>query len=171
VTIGVAVTGAGEAGRAHAAAHRVAPTSHTAVLPPLRSVPIADVSAGSGSVAAGRFGYERPDTSWQAVAADPEVDVVRVVLADALHRGRVVGLLRAGEHVLCEKPLNEARAFLEGVAGIDEVDASPRDPSCDEGLHDREALAAVVGSADRSGGSGDGAAQRERAPREAGVGR
>src|SRR5512133_2430587 len=44
MTIGVAVIGAGMAGRAHAAAYRVAPTLYRSTLPDLRFVSIGDVA-------------------------------------------------------------------------------------------------------------------------------
>jgi predicted dehydrogenase len=116
MTIGVAVIGAGMAGRAHAAAYRSAPTLYASVLPPLRYVSIADVSPQFGALAAKRFGYERYDTSWQAIAADPDIDVVSVVVANSLHREMVEGLLAAGKHVLCEKPLSDSLADARAMA-------------------------------------------------------
>ena len=119
MTLGVAVIGAGMAGRAHAAAYRTAPTLYASTLPPLRYVSIADVSPELGELAARRFGYERNDTSWQALAEDPSIDVVSVVVANRLHREMVEGLLAAGKHVLCEKPLSDtlddARAMVEAA--------------------------------------------------------
>ena len=44
MTIGVAVIGAGMAGRAHAAAYRIAPTLYQSTLPALRFVSIGDVA-------------------------------------------------------------------------------------------------------------------------------
>ena len=73
--------------------------------PPIRLVSIGDVNAEFGSLAARRFGYERNDTSWQAIAEADDIDVVSVVIANSLHREVVEGLLAAGKHVLCEKPL------------------------------------------------------------------
>ena len=116
MTIGIAVIGAGMAGRAHAAAYRTAPTLYQSTLPPLRYVSIADVSAEFGAQAAKRFGYERSDTSWQAVAEDPEIDVVSVVVANSLHREMVEGLLEAGKHVLCEKPLSDSLEDARAMA-------------------------------------------------------
>ena len=49
MTIGIAVIGAGMAGRAHAAAYRTAPTLYESVLPPLRFVSIGDVSPEFGA--------------------------------------------------------------------------------------------------------------------------
>ena len=125
MTIGVAVIGAGMAGRAHAAGYRIAPTLYASTLPPLRFVSIADVSPEFGDLAAQRFGYERSDTSWQAIADNPEIQVVSVVVANSLHREIVEGLLAAGKHVLCEKPLSDtlddARAMAEMARTADTV--------------------------------------------------
>jgi len=104
------------AGRAHAAAYRTAPTLYRSVLPPLRYVSIADMSPEFGALAARRFGFERSDTSWQAIAENPDVDVVSVVVANALHREMVEGLVAAGKHVLCEKPLSDTLADAWAMA-------------------------------------------------------
>jgi len=123
--IGIAVIGAGMAGRAHAAGYRVAPTLYQSTLPDLRFVSIADVSPELGSLAARRFGYERSDTSWQAIAEDPAINVVSVVVANHLHREMVEGLVAAGKHVLCEKPLSDnledARAMADVARSADTV--------------------------------------------------
>ena len=125
MTIGVAVIGAGMAGRAHAAGYRIAPTLYASTLPPLRFVSSADVSPEFGTLAAQRFGYERSDTSWQSIAANPEISVVSVVVANSLHREIVEGLLAAGKHVLCEKPLSDtlddARAMAEAARTADTI--------------------------------------------------
>ncbi|MHA7291437.1 Gfo/Idh/MocA family protein [Arthrobacter sp. MDT3-24] len=118
-SLGVAVIGAGMAGKAHAAAYRTASALYSPVLPPVRLVSIGDVNAEFGSLAARRFGYERNDTSWQAIAEADDIDVVSVVIANSLHREVVEGLLAAGKHVLCEKPLSgslaDARAMAEAA--------------------------------------------------------
>jgi predicted dehydrogenase len=125
MTIGVAVIGAGMAGRAHAAAYRTAPTLYESTLPDLRYVSIGDISPELGSLAARRFGYERNDMSWQAIAEDPAIDVVSVVVANHLHREIVEGLIAAGKHVLCEKPLSDnledARAMADLARSADTV--------------------------------------------------
>jgi predicted dehydrogenase len=123
--IGVAVIGAGMAGRAHAAAYRTAPTLYQSTLPDLRYVSIGDISPELGSLAAKRFGYERNDTAWQAIAEDPNINVVSVVVANHLHREIVEGLVAAGKHVLCEKPLSDnledARAMADLARSADTV--------------------------------------------------
>src|SRR4051794_11434773 len=105
-SLGVAVIGAGMAGRAHAAAHRTAPSIYQPTLPPVRLVSIGDVNPEFGEAAARRFGYDRHDTSWQAIAEADDIDVVSVVVA-TLHREVVQGLLEAGKPVHCEKPMSD----------------------------------------------------------------
>jgi predicted dehydrogenase len=93
------------AGRAHAAGYRTAPTLYDEGLPEVRLVAVADVNPAFASDTARRFGFERADNSWEAVGEAPDVDVVSVVVANPLHRPIVEGLLAAGKHVLCEKPM------------------------------------------------------------------
>jgi predicted dehydrogenase len=97
MTIGVAVIGVGMAGRAHAAGYRIAPMLYRSTLPDLRFISIGDVSPELGSLVARRFGYERSDTSWRAIAEDPDIHVVSVVVANFLHREMVEGLVAAGK--------------------------------------------------------------------------
>jgi predicted dehydrogenase len=113
--IGVAVIGAGMAGRAHAAGYRTATTLYGAGLPEVRLVAVADVNEQFAADTARRFGYGRAETSWEAVAAAPDVDVVSVVVANHLHREVVEGLLAAGKHVLCEKPFAPTVADAESM--------------------------------------------------------
>lgn len=123
--IGVAVIGAGMAGKAHAAAYRNAPAVYGSILPPIRLVSIADAYEPLAQAAAARFGYARHDTSWRAIAEADDIDVVSVVVANSLHREIVEGLLAAGKHVLCEKPLSDtiadARAMDEAARSASSI--------------------------------------------------
>ena len=116
MSIGVAVIGAGMAGRGHAAAYRAATSLYGSDLPDVKLVSIGDVNAQFGEAAAKRFGFERHDADWRKIADDPNVHAVSVVVANSLHREIVEGLLAAGKHVLCEKPLSDtlddARAMV-----------------------------------------------------------
>ena len=118
MTIGIAVIGAGMAGKAHAAAYRVAPTLYESTLPDLRYVSTGDMNAEVGREAARRYGYERSDTDWWAIADDPDIQVVSVVIANSLHLEVVRGLIEAGKHVLCEKPLSDTLASARKMADL-----------------------------------------------------
>lgn len=119
-SIGVAVIGAGMAGRAHAAGYRMASTMYGTDLPDVRLVAIADVNEEVADDAARRFGYRRAEYDWKAVAEAEDVDVVSVVVANHLHREVVECLLAAGKHVLCEKPMapsiEDAEAMVAAAA-------------------------------------------------------
>jgi predicted dehydrogenase len=128
-SIGVAVIGAGMAGRAHAAGYRSASTVYGEGLPEIRLAAIADVNPAFAADTARRFGYERAEGGWEAVAAAADVDVVSVVVANPLHRRIVEGLLAAGKHVLCEKPMAPT-------------------------VEDAEAMVAAAGASDRETGIG-----------------
>ena len=106
------------AGKAHAAAYRVAPTLYESTLPDLRYVSIGDMNAEVGRAAARRYGYERSDTDWRAIADDPDIQVVSVVIANSLHLEVVRGLIEAGKHVLCEKPLSDTLASARKMADL-----------------------------------------------------
>jgi predicted dehydrogenase len=122
--IGVAVIGAGMAGRAHASGYRSAPAVFDAGLPGIRLVAIADAHEPFAVDTARRYGFERAETSWQAVAEAPDIDAVSVVVPNRLHREIVEALLEAGKHVLCEKPL--APSVADAQAMVDRAEKSGR---------------------------------------------
>jgi len=123
-SIGVAVIGAGMAGRAHASGYRCAPAVFSTDLPDVRLVAIADAYEPFAVDVARRYGYQRAETNWQAIAEADDIDAVSVVVANELHREIVEALLEAGKHVLCEKPL--APSVADGQAMVDRAEKSDR---------------------------------------------
>lgn len=61
---------------------------------------------------ADEFGIRNRHASYEALAADPEVDAIYVATPHAFHKENTLTCLRAGKHVLCEKPftINAAEA-------------------------------------------------------------
>jgi predicted dehydrogenase len=104
-SIGVAVIGAGMAGRAHAAAFRSAGTVFRSGRPAIRLVAISDVNLPLADSVRRRYGFARAEGDWEAIAQASDIDAVSVAVDNRLHRPIVEGLLAAGKHVLCEKPL------------------------------------------------------------------
>ncbi len=119
-SIGVAVIGGGMAGRAHAAGYRMATTLFGTERPDVRLVAVADTNAAVADDAAKRYGYERAEYDWRAIAEASDVDAVSVVVANHLHREIVEGLIAAGKHVLCEKPLAGSLADAEAMVAAAE---------------------------------------------------
>jgi predicted dehydrogenase len=115
------------AGRSHAAGYRQANTVFGRGLPRIRLAAIADANTALAEDAADRYGFDKAVSSWEAVAGDPSIDAVSIVVGNALHRPIAEALVAAGKHVLCEKPLagsmEDARAMVELEKNADVVTA------------------------------------------------
>ncbi len=121
-SIGVAVIGAGMAGRAHAHGYRSAQTVFAPGLPEIRLVSVADINTDLAADTAQRYGFTRSDNSWQDIVAADDIDAVSVVVANHLHREIVTELAKAGKHILCEKPL--APTAADAAAMVEAVEAA-----------------------------------------------
>lgn len=120
--IGVAVIGAGMAGRTHANAWRQAQTVFDPeALPPIRRVAICDVYEPFAKAAAESYEYERYTTNWKDIVDADDIAVVSIVVANSLHREIAEALIKSGKHVLCEKPLTDS---LEDAKAMTEVAAA-----------------------------------------------
>jgi len=111
-TIGVGLIGTGYMGKCHALAwNAVKPVFGDGPKP--RLVHLAEVSADLAARRADGFGFEKSTSDWQALIADPEVDVVSVTTPNAFHAEMAIAALAAGKHVWCEKPMAVALADAE----------------------------------------------------------
>ncbi|HJB10921.1 MAG TPA: Gfo/Idh/MocA family oxidoreductase [Candidatus Brachybacterium merdavium] len=118
--LSVAVIGAGMAGKTHANAWRQAGTVYELGLPPVRLATIADVHLPFAEDAAARYGYEKAVGDWREVAADESIDIVSIVVGNALHREIAEAMAAAGKHVLCEKPLAGTLEDAEAMAVLEQ---------------------------------------------------
>lgn len=91
-----------------------------AVIAPIRSskrsqlVAVASRSPEKASQYASQWGIPRYFSSYEALLADPEIDVIYNSLPNSLHAEWSIKAMQMGKHVLCEKPL---------TASLQEVDA------------------------------------------------
>lgn len=51
------------------------------------------------------FGYEQVSPDAQSVFDDPEIDVIDICTPPMVHKEQIIAALKAGKHVICEKPL------------------------------------------------------------------
>ena len=75
-------------------------------------VAVGSRTAASAQAFGQRFGAARCHASYEALANDPEVDVIYIATPHTLHRDNTLLCLAAGKPVLCEKPfaINAAEA-------------------------------------------------------------
>lgn len=101
----------------------IAQSSH---MPGYRSMPdlceivaVCDSNPDTAKIAAQKFDVPKSYDDWRDLASDPEIDAVSVATPNALHRDPTVACLKAGKHVLCEKPLamnaDEAREMCRAA--------------------------------------------------------
>ncbi|QEU90633.1 Gfo/Idh/MocA family protein [Streptomyces kanamyceticus] len=108
----VGVVGAGFMGGVHAevvAAH-----------PGARLEAVHDLDPAAARDLAERFRAERAEPSWADLLADPAIDLLIITTPNGLHHRQAAEALRAGKHVLVEKPLGvtpEQVAELVELAG------------------------------------------------------
>jgi predicted dehydrogenase len=75
------------------------------------------------AAAAQKLGWQSYETDWHALIERDDIDVIDVCTPGDSHAEIAIAALRAGKHVLCEKPLantvDEARAMTDAAATAD----------------------------------------------------
>ena len=78
-------------------------------------VAVANWREESANALAERHGIARVTTDWQSLADDPAIDAAVVATPNALHAPQAITLLRAGKHVLVEKPMSTTLAEADAM--------------------------------------------------------
>ncbi len=121
--LGVGMVGYAFMGAAHAQAWRTAASVFDLPLQP-RMAAICGRDAAAVRAAARRLGWQATETDWQALIRRDDVQLVNVCTPGDSHAQIAIAALRAGKHVLCEKPLANTVAEAEAmVAAADEAAA------------------------------------------------
>lgn len=115
MSIGVGLIGTGFMGKAHAFAWSTAKLM-LGDLANVRLELLCDTPADRAVAMADQFGFARACDDWQALVADPRVDVVSITTPNGLHRPIAEAALAAGKHVWCEKPMAVTLADAESMA-------------------------------------------------------
>jgi predicted dehydrogenase len=83
-------------------------------------VAIASRDGAAAEAVANALAIPRAHGSYEALIADPEVDALYIPLPNHLHREWAIEAMRAGKHVLCEKPLaltsGQAQEMVDAAA-------------------------------------------------------
>ncbi len=116
--IRVGVVGLGHNGLAHIEAHRRVGLSEV--------VALCDANPQRLAEAAQRFGISRTYASADEMAAQPDIQAVSINTGDAFHAEPFIAVVRAGKHVLVEKPLANDLSEVERMVAA----AREGDPGC-----------------------------------------
>jgi predicted dehydrogenase len=88
------------------------------LLPQARLKAVSSRSAERASAFANKYRIPDWHDSWDAIAADPEIDIVYVATHHPFHFQNTRSCLEAGKAVICEKPITMNRRELEILVGI-----------------------------------------------------
>jgi len=115
--LGVGLVGYAFMGAAHSQAWRTAGRFFDLPRTVDRAV-LAGRDAAAVAAAADRLGWRSTETDWRRVVERDDVDLVDVCTPGDSHAEIAITALRAGKHVLCEKPLANTVAEAEAMAVV-----------------------------------------------------
>jgi predicted dehydrogenase len=141
-SLGVGMVGYAFMGRAHSQAWHTVGRAFDLPLRP-RLAAICGRDGAATRAAADRLGWAAAETDWRALIARDDVQLVDIVAPGDMHAPIAIAALRAGKHVLCEKPL--ANTLAEAEAMADAADAAfPRGPRAMVGFNYRRVPALAL---------------------------
>lgn len=120
-TLGVGMVGYAFMGAAHSQGWRTAARAFRLPLSPAMAA-VCGRDPEAVRAAADRLGWAAAETDWRALIAREDVDLVDICVPGDSHAEIAIAALRAGKHVLCEKPL--ANTVAEAEAMVEAAEAA-----------------------------------------------
>lgn len=140
-TICVGLVGAGYAAFLHGTAYQ------RVCRVPVCLKTVVDIDPVKAQQVSEQFGFEQAITDYEELLADPEIDVVDIVVPPKLHAEMIEKALKAGKHVICEKPLLGYLGMPGDLMPIGKT--VPKRKMLDRVLKEMDALKEVVEASDK----------------------
>jgi predicted dehydrogenase len=112
--LGVAMIGYAFMGKAHSNAWRNVASYFD--VPAFEQKVLVGRDATGAAEAAAKYGWAESSTDWRAVIERDDIDIVDICAPGWMHAEIAIAALRAGKHVLVEKPLANTLAEAEAMA-------------------------------------------------------
>ena len=94
-----------------------------------------------------RYGFEKASLDFNDLINDPEIDVVDICTPPYAHKDMIIKALKAGKHVICEKPLS---GYFGREGDIEPIgDNVPKTVMYNELIKDIDELREVVDTSDK----------------------
>ncbi|HPU83824.1 MAG TPA: Gfo/Idh/MocA family oxidoreductase [Candidatus Latescibacteria bacterium] len=114
-TIGVGMIGYAFMGRAHSNGWRQVGHFFDLPMKPVMKT-ICGRNKAAVTAAAKTMGWEKAETDWMKMINDPQIQVVDICTPGNEHKPMALAALKAGKHVVCEKPLANTLAEAKEMA-------------------------------------------------------
>ena len=120
-TLNIGMIGCGFMAKTHSNAYaNVAHFFDVPYTPVLKTV--CDLNAERAAAFAAKWGYEKIESDWRKVVADPAIDLIDICLPNNLHAEVAIAAAEAGKAVVSEKPLARNAAEAEPmVAAVEKA--------------------------------------------------
>ncbi len=114
--LNVGLIGAGFMGKAHVVGYSNMPKLFwpAPAMPVMKT--ICDIVPEIAADAKERFGFEKCCSDYREIIQDPEIDVVSICTPNNAHAEIAIAALKAGKHVICEKPIASTLEDAEKMA-------------------------------------------------------
>lgn len=121
--IGVGILGYGFMGKAHTYGYRTLPLYYENLPFKVRLVGVCNRTFSKAEKAKEDIGFEFATDNPEDLFRREDIDVINVCTPNNVHRDHVIGALKAGKHVYCDKPLtatyDESNEILEVLKRVD----------------------------------------------------
>ncbi|MDD3243956.1 MAG: Gfo/Idh/MocA family oxidoreductase [Eubacteriales bacterium] len=114
--LNIGLIGAGFMGKAHSVAFANMPKFFwpAPAMPVFKT--ICDINPRIAEESKERFGFAEYCTDWKEIVNDPDIDAVSICTPNNCHAEIAIAALKAGKHVLCEKPIAHTSEAAKAMA-------------------------------------------------------